>query len=52
MTTNHLVAIDMPWVELEHGGTPDMRRMPQELILTQQHEIEALRNWMPQHPAR
>ena len=43
MTAHHQGAIDMPMAELRHGRNERLRRMAQEIIVTQQQEIVAMR---------
>jgi uncharacterized protein (DUF305 family) len=43
MTPHHQGAIDMAKTYLLHGKDPVLRRMAQEIIVTQQQEIEAMR---------
>jgi Domain of unknown function (DUF305) len=43
MTPHHQGAIDMAMAELRHGSNERLRRMAQEIIITQQQEIAAMR---------
>jgi hypothetical protein len=43
MTPHHQGAIDMAMAELRHGRNEQLRRMAQEIIITQQQEIAAMR---------
>jgi uncharacterized protein (DUF305 family) len=43
MTPHHQGAIDMAKTYLLHGKDPALRRMAQEIIVTQKQEIEAMR---------
>jgi YVTN family beta-propeller protein len=43
MTPHHQGAVDMAKAYLLHGKDPVLRRMAQEMIVTQQQEIEAMR---------
>jgi Domain of unknown function (DUF305) len=43
MTPHHQGAIDMAMAELRHGHNERLRRMAQEIIITQQQEIAAMR---------
>jgi hypothetical protein len=43
MTPHHQGAIDMALAELRHGRNERLRRMAQEIIITQQQEIAAMR---------
>lgn len=42
MTPHHLGAIEMARLELRYGRNEQLRRMAQEIIVTQQQEIEAM----------
>jgi hypothetical protein len=42
MTPHHQGAIDMALAELRHGHNEQLRRMAQEIIVTQQQEIAAM----------
>jgi uncharacterized protein (DUF305 family) len=43
MVPHHQGAIDMAQAELRHGRNEQLRRMAQEIIVTQQQEIAAMR---------
>jgi uncharacterized protein (DUF305 family) len=43
MTPHHQGAIDMAQAELRYGHNEQLRRMAQEIIVTQQQEIAAMR---------
>jgi uncharacterized protein (DUF305 family) len=43
MIPHHQGAIDMAKVELVHGKNPVLRRLAQEIIVTQRSEIDVLR---------
>jgi uncharacterized protein (DUF305 family) len=43
MIPHHQGAIDMAKVELVHGKNPALRRLAQEIIVTQRSEIDVLR---------
>ncbi len=43
MTPHHQGAIDMAMAELRYGHNEQLRRMAQEIIVTQQQEIAAMR---------
>lgn len=42
MTPHHQGAIDMAMAELRYGSNPQLRRIAQEIIVTQQQEITAM----------
>ena len=48
MTPHHQGAIEMARAELRHGHNEQLRRMAQEIIVTQQQEIAAMRLAMGQ----
>jgi len=43
MVPHHQGAIEMAWAELRYGRNEQLRRMAQEIIVTQQQEIAAMR---------
>jgi len=43
MVPHHLGAIDMALAELRHGHNEQLRRLAQEIIVTQRQEISAMR---------
>jgi hypothetical protein len=51
MTPHHQGAIDMAMAELRHGRNERLRRMAQEIIITQQQEIAAMRLAIGEPPA-
>ena len=42
MTPHHMGAIEMAQLELRYGHNEQLRRMAQEIIVTQKQEIEAM----------
>ena len=50
MTPHHQGAIEMALAELRHGRNERLRRMAQEIIITQQQEIVAMRSAIGQPP--
>ena len=55
MIPHHQGAIDMAKVELLYGRDPALRRIAQEIIVTQQQEIVVMRRQLdqtPPHPGR
>jgi Domain of unknown function (DUF305) len=52
MTPHHQGAIEMALAELRHGRNERLRRMAQEIIVTQQQEIVAMRLAISQPPPR
>ena len=52
MTPHHQGAIEMAQAELRYGQNEQLRRMAQEIIVTQQQEIAAMRLALGQPPPR
>ena len=50
MAPHHQGAIEMAQTELRHGHNEQLRRLAQEIIVTQQQEITALRLALRQGP--
>jgi uncharacterized protein (DUF305 family) len=50
MIPHHQGAIDMAKAELRHGRNEQLRRLAQEIIVTQQQEIAAMRLAIDQSP--
>jgi len=50
MVPHHQGAIEMAQTELRHGHNEQLRRIAQEIIVTQQQEITALRLALGQTP--
>jgi uncharacterized protein (DUF305 family) len=50
MVPHHQGAIDMAQAELRYGRNEQLRRLAQEIIVTQQEEIVAMRVAIGQHP--
>ncbi len=49
MLPHHQGAIEMARAELIHGTDPAMRRLAQEIITSQQSEIELMQLWLKKH---
>jgi uncharacterized protein (DUF305 family) len=52
MTPHHRGAIEMALAELRYGRNPQLKRMAQEIIITQQQEIAAMQFALGQPSAR
>jgi uncharacterized protein (DUF305 family) len=44
MVPHHQGAVDMAKAELKYGHNEQLRRLAQQIVATQQHEIEVMRN--------
>lgn len=51
MIPHHQAAIDMAKVLLEHGKDPEMRKLAEAVITSQEKEIGEMENWLAAHPA-
>jgi uncharacterized protein (DUF305 family) len=50
MIPHHQGAIEMAKVELEFGADPNLRRLAQEIIVTQQSEIDVMKLALKKYP--
>jgi uncharacterized protein (DUF305 family) len=50
MIPHHQGAIEMARIELLYGKNPVLRRMAQEIIVTQQQEIQVMQTELRKHP--
>lgn len=48
MIPHHEGAIDMARIVLKHGSDPDIRQLAEEVVATQEAEIQMLRDWLRQ----
>ena len=46
MLPHHIAAVDMAKVQLEYGTDEEMRQLAQDIIDTQQTEIDMMKNWI------
>lgn len=51
MIVHHQGAIDMAKAELKNGKAPEMHRMAQQIIESQQKEIDKFNKWLGKQPA-
>jgi uncharacterized protein (DUF305 family) len=49
MLPHHQGAVDMAKVELEHGTDPELRKLAQDIIDSQQKEIAFMKEWLAKH---
>jgi uncharacterized protein (DUF305 family) len=52
MIPHHQGAIDMAKVELANGKDPELRKLAEEIIATQEAEIKKMEAWLVAHPAK
>ncbi|MDU1535376.1 MAG: DUF305 domain-containing protein, partial [Neisseria sp.] len=49
MLPHHIGAVKMAEVELKYGKDPEMRKLAEDIINTQQAEIEQMQKWLKAH---
>jgi uncharacterized protein (DUF305 family) len=50
MIPHHQGAIDMAEVVLEYGKDPEIRKLAEKIVATQQQEIAQMKAWLAGHP--
>jgi uncharacterized protein (DUF305 family) len=46
MIPHHKGAVDMAKIVLEHGKNPEMKKLAQDVIASQEKEIAFMREWL------
>ena len=49
MKMHHQKALDMAQMELDHGKSPEMKKMAKEIIVAQKKEIAQFDRWLDKH---
>ena len=49
MKMHHQKALDMAQMELDHGKSPEMKKMAQQIIVAQKKEIAQFDRWLDKH---
>jgi uncharacterized protein (DUF305 family) len=52
MIPHHQGAVDMAKVELSSGKDPQLHRLAQNIIASQERQIGEMKNWQAKHPAK
>ncbi|MER8580285.1 DUF305 domain-containing protein [Mesorhizobium sp. M1423] len=52
MIPHHQAAIDMAKVELANGKDPEIRKLAEAVIATQEAEIKQMQDWLAAHPVK
>ncbi len=52
MIPHHRGAVEMAQVELQYGKDPAIRELATAIIAAQNKELEQMKTWQTQHPAR
>ena len=52
MLPHHQGAVDMAKIELKYGTDPKLRKMAQQIVTSQQKEIQELQAWLKSHPMK
>lgn len=49
MIAHHQGAVDMAKVELQYGQSPEMKSLAQQIVSSQEHEIQQMQQWLKNH---
>lgn len=49
MIAHHQGAVDMAKVELQYGQSPEMKSLAQQIVSSQEHEIQQMQQWLKAH---
>lgn len=49
MVPHHQGAVDMATVELQYGKDPEIRRLAEDILKTQEREIALMNGWLAKH---
>jgi uncharacterized protein (DUF305 family) len=52
MIPHHQAAVDMAKVLLANGKDPEMHKLAENIVSTQQAEIKQMQDWLAAHPAK
>ena len=52
MVPHHQGAVDMAKIELKYGTDPKLRKMAEQIVKSQQKEIQELQAWLKSHPMK
>lgn len=52
MLPHHQGAVDMAKIELKYGTDPKLRKMAEQIVKSQQKEIQELQAWLKSHPMK
>lgn len=49
MLTHHQGAVDMANVELKYGKDPEAKKLAEDIVATQEKQINQMQDWLKQH---
>jgi uncharacterized protein (DUF305 family) len=50
MIPHHQGAVDMAKIELQYGNDPELRKLADQIVSSQQSEIALMKDWQAAHP--